>query len=240
MAVVAFTDGRIYAAGINLSGHANQGTLTLSAAELDASVISSGWDVTTMGRKRAALEASGFWEAGTGLPDDLYAKLGVSDQVVTVLPDGDDGGVGYSVQAVPVKYSIGGQAGEILPFSLSAVGSVSRAIRGTVMHDDVTARTATGAGTARQLGAVSATQRVYASLHVLSASESDTLDVVVESDNASNFPSATTRLTFTQATAIGGEWKSAAGAITDDWWRVSYTIGGSSPSFQFVVVIAIH
>jgi hypothetical protein len=56
----------------------------------------------------------------------------------------------------------------------------------------------------------------------------------------SGFPSPATRLTFAQKTAAGYEFKSAAGAITDDWWRVDWTIGGTAtPTFSFVVAVGI-
>jgi hypothetical protein len=242
MAVVAFTDGRVYAGGVNLSGYANQAQLEITANELDRSSISSTWDETVLGRRRASFESTSFWEAGAGKPDSLFDNLGLANQVLTLLPDGDDGGVGYSVQAVAVQHTVGAPAGELMTVQFSARGDISRAIRGTVMHDDVTSRTSSSTGTIRQLGAVGATQRVYAALHVLSVSgTSPTLDVTVESDNAVGFPSAATQLTFTQKTAAGAEWKSSVGAITDDYWRVKWVIGGSAtPTFQFVVVVAIH
>lgn len=239
MAVTAFTDGRVYAGGVNLSGYANQAQMDLTAAELDASTISDDWDVTKLGRKRAAIDVTSFYEAGDGLPDALFDSLGVANQVVTLLPDGDDGGVGYSVQAVPVQHTIGGQSGELMTVQFSARGDISRAIRGTIMHDDSTARTADGNGTARQLGAVSSTQRVYAALHVVAYSGFTNVVVKVQSDDGVGMASATDRLTFSTMTTIGANWQSAAGAITDDWWRVNYDVTGTG-SVTFVVVVAIH
>jgi len=67
-----------------------------------------------------------------------------------------------------------------------------------------------------------------------------TLDVTIESDDAEGMASATTRLTFTQATATTSEWQELAGAVTDDWWRAAWTIGGGSPSFTAVVVVGIR
>jgi hypothetical protein len=67
-----------------------------------------------------------------------------------------------------------------------------------------------------------------------------TITARIESDNASGFPSATTQLTFTGATAIGGQFLSTSGsAITDDWWRVAWTITGTSPSFLFAMAFGI-
>ena len=240
MAVVVLTNGRMYAGGLNLSGQTNKMELEIEADELDVSSIQDSWDATVLGRKRASLSAEGFWAAGAGAPDDLYALLGTSVPI-TVLPDGADGSVGYSLQSLPVKYTpVDSGAGDVMKFTLEAKGGVGRAVKGTVMHSDAVARTATGNGVARQLGAVSASQRVYAALHVIEASgASPTLNVVLASDDAGGFPSSTSRIAFTQATSTGVEWKELAGPITDDYWRIQYTIGGSTPSFKFVVLIAI-
>jgi hypothetical protein len=89
---------------------------------------------------------------------------------------------------------------------------------------------------------VSASQKMYAALHVRSVSGTNpTLDVVVQSDTV-GFPSATSRITFSQATATTNrhQFSSVAGAITDDYWRVSYTIGGTgTPTFSFAVTVGI-
>ncbi len=101
-------------------------------------------------------------------------------------------------------------------------------------------RTSSSSGTGRQIGAVSSTQTLYAALHVISASgTSPTLDVKVQSDDNSGFTSATDRITFTQATDVTSEWGSVGGAITDDYWRITYTVGGTSPSFAFAVTAGI-
>lgn len=46
-------------------------------------------------------------------------------------------------------------------------------------------------------------------------------------------------INFTQITAVGHEWKEAAGPFTDDYWRIKWIIGGSDPSFSFAVVCGI-
>ena len=59
----------------------------------------------------------------------------------------------------------------------------------------------------------------------------------MQSDDNSGFTSATNRITFTQATGVTSELLSVAGAITDDYWRLSYTIVGGS--FTFAVALGI-
>jgi hypothetical protein len=115
-------------------------------------------------------------------------------------------------------------------------------VRGVCAHPPGTARTATGNGTGVQIvGGVPAGQYLYAAIHVLSVSgtSTPTLTVKIQSDNGSGFPSATDIATFTAATARTGEVVRAAGAITDDWFRVSYTISGTTPSFLFLVTLGV-
>lgn len=67
-----------------------------------------------------------------------------------------------------------------------------------------------------------------------------TLTVAIESDDASGFASATTRLTFDAATAAGGQILRTDGtAITDTWYRANWTISGTSPSFLFALALGV-
>jgi hypothetical protein len=79
-------------------------------------------------------------------------------------------------------------------------------------------------------------------VHVLSvAGTAPSITVSVESDDASGFASATTRLTFDAATAVGGQiLRTDGSAITDTWWRVAWTIAGTTPSFLFASVLGIR
>ena len=135
---------------------------------------------------------------------------------------------------------IEGAPGELAMGKLSASSSTGPVVRGTLMHPTTTARSTSSTGTARQLGAVSATQSVYAALHVLSVSgtSTPTLTVTVQSDTV-GFATPTSRVVFSGATAVGAQFGSAAGAITDDYWRVSWTVSGTNPSFLFGVTIGI-
>ena len=39
--------------------------------------------------------------------------------------------------------------------------------------------------------------------------------------------------------ALDGQTGVVSGAITDQWWRVSYTISGTNPSFLFAVAAGV-
>lgn len=126
--------------------------------------------------------------------------------------------------ALVPTYNHGGQIGEIYPFDLAATGTDKRgSVRGRVLKEHG-AVSATGAiGTASQLGAVSATQFVYGTLHLMGTAAT-TITVVIESDDNVNFTSATTRLAFGAKTAVGGYWATpVAGVISDTYWRARVT-----------------
>lgn len=191
------------------------------------------------------VQAEGLWSAGDGNPDLIaYEKKGLADVLATVAPvAGTEGSIAYFMRTMQGEYAASGAIGEQLMFSvsLSASGGIG-AVRGIVAANETVA--ATGDGTAFELGAVSASQKLYAAIHVLSVSGTNpTLDVIVESDTEEAFgDSPSTRITFAEFDDVGSAWATpVSGAITDTWWRVGFTVGGTdSPEFEVVVVIGIQ
>jgi hypothetical protein len=241
MAVQVLKDAKLWLAGYDLSGDMNALALTYGAELQDDTVLGDDTRSHMGGLKTLTFQHEGFWSGGTDAVDEvLFTRIGVANEVMTVGPEtGADGEIAFTTPIVEGEYSPGAAVGEMFAFSVSGEGRDSL-VRGTVMHN--AQRTASGNGAARQLGSVSASQKLHAALHVVAASgSSPTLDVTVESDDASGFLSPTTRISFAQATAIGAQWASpVAGPITDDWWRVAWTIGGTSPDFTFIVVVGIQ
>lgn len=243
MATQLLTDVKLYAGAYDFSTDMNALALTYSAEMLDETCFGDSTRINKAGLKSVVASFEGLWDAAAADDPDrvLFDTVGTSSVPVTIAPlTGADGEVAYIFRSIQSAYTPGAQVGELFAFSVSMEGSDGAPlVRSTVLHP-ATARTATSTGTARQLGALSASQTLYATLHVIAASGTNpTLDVVVQSDNASNFPSPLSQITFAQRTAIGSEWKSLAGANTDDWFRISYTIGGTGPSFTFVVAVGI-
>lgn len=211
-------------------------------------VCSTGWAEYVAGLKRWQLSASGFVDFAAANVD---SKLGISGSFagsiipVTVCPTangGADGEIAFTGKGLETSYQIlSGAPGELAPFSLTAMGLSAPLVRGTVLHPSATARSASGTGTGRQLGALSATQSMFLALHVVAISGAPTFSVVLESDDNSGFTSPTTRLTSASYSAsTGAEWQSVAGAITDTYWRVKWTVtGGTAPSISFLAVAGI-
>lgn len=198
----------------------------------------------------ASAEVEGVVNLGLDLSDEEFDALhGVADTILTICPGrGDglatiDGEIGFNMKALVSSLSRSGPVGEKFKFTCGFEISSDSIKRGTIMHDASSARVASGNGVARQLGAVSATQKVWAALHVFERSAADTLDVIVQSDTV-GFPSPTNRITFAQVTDANANnrqyLETAVGAIADDYWRVNYTIAGVGPSFRFVVLMGIR
>lgn len=242
MSTFVLTEAGLWVGGVAVSDIGNSLTVDTSRDVHDATTFAVGRTARSnkVGLFNASVQASGFADM-TDYDKDLFALLENGTQtVVSAAADQSDGEIAYTFRSITAALTpLSGTVGDMAAFSVNAAGRGGvRPIRGTILHPE-TARTASSVGVGRELGAVSATQSVYGALHVVNASAADTLDVIVQSDDNSGFASPTTRLTFAQATDIGAQWQAAAGPITDTWWRVSYTIAGTAPSFTFVVVVGI-
>lgn len=188
----------------------------------------SGANEYKVGLKTTALRMAGFTNFGTDSPDaELFSVYGGrTSAVVTIGNDETEGQPCCMSQQIVPQFTPGGggQVGQMSKFSMSGQGTdVAGGVRGRLLKEQG-AVSATGAiGTGVQIGAVSATQYVYSTLHLMGTAAT-TITVVLESDDNSGFSSATTRITFGPLTAIGGNWATPVlGAITDDWWRFRVT-----------------
>jgi len=231
------TDCRLFVAGSDLTGASNKVEISTEAEVKETTNYGSGgWHEKIGGLKSSEWKSAGYWEAGNAGMVDETAWFNLGFVVpISAVPRGGGvvGDVAYMTQALRPTYMLGGSVGDVAPWQSDAQGSWPT-VRGQVMHPPGTARTSTGTGTAAQLGAVPAGQALYAALHVLSVAGTSTPTITarVESDDNALFTSATTRLTFTAATARSGQILRTAGtAITDDYWRLAWTISGSTPSF---------
>jgi len=222
---------------VDLSGHLNSIAVDYSAEMVDDTVFGNDTRSRKGGLKMAKMSLAGFFDS---TPDNyLFNQAGVAGEPMSCAPQtGADGEVAFTMAAISSEYSYDGQIGELFAFSVTGE-STEDLVRGTIMHN--ASRTASGNGVVRQLGAVSANQKLYCAIHVISASgTSPTLDVIVQGDDNDTPSSPVTAATFTQATGVTSEWVEVSGAITDDYFRVNYTIGGSdTPTFEFIVILGI-
>lgn len=231
-------DQKLWFDGFEFTGVMSAMALDYGAEVVDRTAFGSTTRQRLGGLKTVTAQHEGFFDADP-FDEALFSRIGVADTPMSfAVDDAVEGSVAYSFLANLGEYSPGAQVGEMYRFSVGAEASGSL-IRGTLMHDAV--RTTSANGTARQLGAVASGQTLYAALHVTAVSgTTPTLDVTVESDDLVGFATPTTRMTFAQKIAIGSQWLTLAGPVTDDWWRIAWSIGGGGPSFDFAVFLGIQ
>ncbi|NEC90473.1 hypothetical protein [Streptomyces sp. SID12501] len=238
------TNVRCFAVAADLTTVSNKVELSAEVEAKDTTNYgSAGWKENLGGLGSAEISAEGQWEAGdpSKVDDASWSQLGgVGPWSVSANNDASVGSLAYFTSALRADYKLGDAVGEVAPWTGTAK-SAWPLVRGQFAHPPGTARTATGTGTGLQVGAVALNKRMYAALHVLSvAGTTPSITARVESSVDNTFASPTTRLTFTAATAVGGQIQRTAGtAITDTWWRIAWTISGTTPSFLFAATLGI-
>lgn len=223
-------------------GQLFRGTLVQTVDPLDDTAFGDSFMSRIGGLEATELSGSYHYDAAVN-DTPLFDRLGTSDTAVLVAPRPDEGVGATAYTFVGMHPDVTGPDGDRtgLAGGTFRIAGTSLAVRGQLLETGQTARTATFDGADATLPAVGSGETLYAQLNVVSASgTTPTLDVIVESDDADTFASATTRVTFTQATGVGAQRLTAAGPITDTFYRVSVTIGGTDPSFLFYVTVGIR
>jgi hypothetical protein len=227
MATQVMTNARVFVDGLDYSGQLNAVAADYGVDALDATTFASGGTrANAAGLFTTAMNHSGYWDAGVDAA--TFAAVG-NIVVVTVTPNAPvSGEVAFIAQTLNASYQQGAAVGELLPFDLS-MEAAGPLVRAAILETGL--KSAGGNSTARNLGAVAAGRRVYAALHVLEVTGGGTLAVKIQSDDASGFASPIDQITFANATGVGGQYLSAAGAITDSWWRANYTLSAGTATF---------
>jgi hypothetical protein len=230
--------------GYDLGPDLTQMGLNVSWAPLDDSRFGMTARSRRGGLQDVQASANGFHQVGVGLVDaELWSQFSETTQVVTQTPSGSAGDVAYFHQAKKFTQSLFGNVGELAPFTIGAQGVrgsgtlSAGAIRGRLLVPKGNVSATGVAGSVYQIGAAGSSQYVYAAVHVFSAGATITLQL--QSDSASNFPSATTVATIGPLTTTGGTWMTrVAGPITDDYWRIN--VSAITGTFNIAVAAGIQ
>lgn len=238
---IVLTNAQIWLAQYDLTGFSNRVALDYQAKPLVDTRFGQTTEVNRAGVKTVEAAFGGFGEETALLGSNvaLFNQMGIAGKPASFVAEGNvEGNAAYTFEGLTASWQTFGEHGASMPYSGNAKGGGDTTFalaRGALLATNAV-RTASGAGGSVTLGAIAATERVYAALHVFAAN--GTLDVTVQSDADGVFPGgASTRITFPQATTVSSAWLSLAGPITDTFWRVAWTIGGGSPSFAFAVVV---
>jgi hypothetical protein len=167
------------------------------------------------------------------------AGVGVGTNLLAFLVGGSTAGsIAFALSGLSLNRRRGFQIGQLYSSALDISCKGTPLVRGKLL-EAVTSRSASADTTGIQFtGGVSSTQRLYIAYHVTQMTATN-LAAVLQRDDNSGFTSATTAITLTTATGITREFASVAGAITDDWYRLSFTLTGAG-SYTAVAVIAVQ
>lgn len=209
-----------------------------------------GWTDYETGMLGAAISFDGYWEADADGATEkaLFEGVGVGGAPLVVvkneegpaLPAARD--LCYFCQVAGTSYTDGAKVGDVRRRSLAfkPSGPVSR---GKVLEFYAGGSgPATGYGTEVQIpgGVPAGKVLAIAACVTAKAGTLPLLDLVVESDNASGFASPVTRATVPQFSAVGSYYVEIPGPITDDYFRISRTVGGTGAAWGYVVAAAVR
>lgn len=238
MAVEPIIGREVFLAGYRLTQQLRANAEAFTTAELDSTVYSD--DATVIhepGLKGYGISGQGFWNAAN-IDVPIQDRVRTRNVIHTLcLEDGTIGTRAASLQAMIGEYEFGGEVGGLMTVRY-ALGNMGRPMRGVVLYNGSATGNIAGS-TAVNLGAVGATETLYAALHVFSGSGGFTVNV--QSDSVQGFSGTPeVQITFAQVltgTARSSEWATAAGAVTDTWWRITAT---NPNTRDFAVIIGIQ
>ena len=230
-APTVLTNATIWYGGYDLTGATNEVTFNAARAEKPVSRFGDTIEATYPGAQTVDAEVKGFWDSTLDGPQFTQLTTPSTSWPLTICPDGaDDGEVAFDIQAYSFSYSaLEAQWGQSLPYRLSAKAkSGSGLSRGEVMFPK-TVFSASVPGTKRLVGAISATQKAVAMLHVFAIDGGSWLfrfqsdaDAVAGGETQRGVFVAVTTAPSRQAIEI-------AGPITDTYWlALCNQTGGTS------------
>lgn len=246
MSSFVLTDAAVFVHGYDFTTDSNNLSLKLAIDDLETTTFQGGGYRTRIaGLRDIDGELQGYWSSDvttaiTGAPDkESFPDLGVVDRVITVSPTETEAQVAYICQAGKFSYELGGNIGDVMPFTLSMRGTNGAGlVRGQLAkaRGDVSAIGVLGSPV--NLGAPVTGQYVYVAFHVFTAGT--TITVQVQSDTASNFPSPTTQATIGPLTTAGGVWMTrvAGPFVGEIWWRLN--VSAITGTFNVAGTIAVQ
>jgi hypothetical protein len=236
---------QILLGGYDLTCDAKDLNLAPTGDVKDATTFcNNGWKSMVPGLKMFDFKAGAFWQAnattGLAVHDQAWADLGTVVPT-TVIPDPAED-VAVFFQLIETEANEQFQIGELAKIDISGKSASGTGIIGGRVGAAKAARTTLGSGSVLNIpGGIAAPEQLYAAVHVFAVSgTTPTLDVTVKSASSGAFTSPTTRLTAPTLNSVGATWATPVAPVTSDaYWRVDWSIGGTTPSFTFAVAIGI-
>ena len=241
MAALVLTNNQIIVGGFDLTGFADKANADgQAAAMVDQTTFGNGgYRVVAQGIRESSVGIEGFSDFAS---PGTAAAFGVSalgaQYAYSINPTGGTTAGDPSVfgRGLLTAYTpFGGAVGESARFT-QTISSDTAEIIGSLLMPLASRGAITG--TSVTMAGPTATQKVYAVLHVTGAVGTN-LAVTIQSAPLSNFASPTTRFTFSTVSATGWQFATpVAGAITDGFWRAICTVGSSTFTWSCSIGVA--
>lgn len=237
-------DCAIWYGGYDLTSTASEVSLESSFATVPVTTFGDSGNVKNIaGLEDAQVSVMTFLDTSVTDPA-VWAERGGAIELLTMVafPTGGTVTAGdrtYSVRGLLKSEKQMMKIGDAAKLDAQLMGAQPEGVMGGMVLSPSTAVTASGNGSAVQLGAQAAGQTVYFGIHVLAVSGNRTITAKLQSASSSGFGTPNDRVTLSSINAIGSGFGSSTTATTDTYWRVSYTIGGSSGSLTFAAFAAI-
>lgn len=240
MATQVFRGGALYLGEYDFSSLTKAFAFDIEADAVDMTVISSTTRIHAGGLRSVTWNADLLYDATTyegSLFGYTSATGGSEALIASYFPSGAaaEDEMAYFLRSRPGKFSLPWNLGEA---AMMSIGGDSGALGGTrpaqsLVQGRLSARgagvSATGNGTGRQMGALTSSKQLMAMAgHVTARTGTAAVVFTLESDDNSGFTTPTTRITETSISSVADFGvRTVAGAITDDYWRIKYTISGT-------------
>lgn len=238
-------NNEIYVAHLNLTGLANEiqfGTITVGMNR-STTFADGGFECFKPALRSADAMVKGFQDWATDILDDDVSIGSLGTQyALTAIPNP----TGTVIAADACWMSRGlvsnlnpmsGAKGDMAGFELGL--KYDTAIVQAKVLAPRAAKTADFTGTAVAMAGPTASQRLYAAVHVVAYSGFTNCVFKVQSDDAVGFPSATDRITFATVTGVTSEFASVAGSFSSETHHRIFADVTGSGSITFVAVAGV-
>ena len=245
MAITAQVNPRLQIGTFNLTTAANMINVGAMAEMKDITT----WNYLpfrnfTPGLKVIQIDIGGFNDYTTVTGWDEYARsiLGVPQQVVTLAELGDTvGSIATITRGIVDNLpTFVAAVGEVPKIKVKVSGTGNVLAEGQVTQSTTSTITVTGNTTPVNVGAVSATQTIYAAIHAVTVTGTTPSATFQLASSTTSGGAYTARGSAGSAlTAASSQWLSATGPFTDTWWRLNVTVSGTTPVFTVLASIAV-
>lgn len=241
------TASRIWLDGKQAACAVNEINMEVEVEEAETTVLCSTIKDYIPGLSEVTVEMEGYFDTNTASPATtleawMDGRIGTTFPM-TYAPEGgaDIGDPVYIMNGFLQEYSVENTVDEAAAMEMTfrATSGLSRA---KVVHTDGTARTATGNGGDTPPGTGNldnVTSTAFGGVGVLQVSAvSGTLPtLVVKLQHSANGTVWADLITFTSQNAVNGEYSTVSGTV-NRYLRASWTITGTTPSFNFSLAFA--